>query len=276
MPYSSAIALWLVGTLGLPATLSSTHEGIHERIAKVTELIKKQPGNANLHLVRADLYRSHQDWPEAQADLKVSRSINASKPSLLFAEAHLALDIGCALQAVHKLNAYHKEIRDDPNSWSLLSRAWDKLQRFDKAAEAMSIAIPLFETVEPDHFHFRARALQKMGRGGLEKALHCVEDGLTQLGACISLELLAVDLENRLGSSADAQRRLDRLSEGAKRQESWLMRKGDVFWDHGKRIEAREQYRLGLDAIEQLKPRTRSTRAVREMQRHAQKRLGNL
>ncbi len=255
---------------------AAAHEGVHELIQKATAQIKKDPQDWQLYLYRAQLYRMHEDWPEAHADLEVVRAAAPDDLALVLEEAHLFQAQGQLLQALQKTDQYHKLDVENARSWQLQARLYFALTKYQQAADAMQTAIPLFPTPEPDYFHFQAKALQKLGPASLPKALLCVKQGLTSIGACISLELLAVELETDLGMCEQAIARLDRLATSARRKESWLMHKAEVYWRCGKRRQAKREYRAALNAIQLLRPRTQNTPAVKKMKKLAQQQLSKL
>jgi tetratricopeptide (TPR) repeat protein len=262
--------------LTLCGSAPAAHEGVHELIQKATVEIKKDPHDWQLYLYRAQLYRMNEDWPEARADLDFVRTSAPDDLALVLEEAHLFHAQGLLLQALQKTEQYHQHDVKNARSWQLHARLLFALKKYQQAADAMQTAIPLFPTPEPDYFHFQAKALQNLGPVALPKALLCVEQGLKSIGACVSLELLAVDLETDLGMWQQAIARIDRLATSARRKESWLMHKADVYWRCGKRRQAKREYQAALNAIQLLRPRTQNTPAVKKMQKLAQLQLGKL
>lgn len=265
------------------------HEGIHERIQKACQKIDKDPRNAQLYLQRAELYRLHLDWPEARADLNLARRLTPQSAALLLEEAHWFAARGRRLQALMNLDAMldsdaakssqgavQPNRQQQAEGWRLRAELLRQIKQPQAAADAMAQAIPLFVKAEPDYFHFRAKCLLQLGHRGLQPALDCAQQGIDVLGACISLELLAVDIECRLGRCDSAIERLKRISHNAQRKESWLVQMGDVYWRCGRRAEAKKQYRSALNAIQRLRPRTQNTPAVKELRSKAESQLAML
>lgn len=265
-----------------PALEFCLHDGIHERIAAAAARIAADPSNPALYVFRASLYREHQDWPEAHADLKKARQLAPANTGLLLEEAHYFRARGQRLAALQNLESLTTQAKSEIDSqihaaaWVLRAHILRDLKQTQAAADAMAKAIPLQVKAEPDHFHFQAHCLQQLGFQGLKPALECARRGIQTLGACISLELLAVELETKLGRCEDAIQRLTRLSHQARRKESWYMKMGDVYWRSGQRAEACKKYRAALAAIQRLRPRTQNTPAVKEMSRRAQSQLAML
>lgn len=274
-------------TATLQAAASAVpHESIHELIEKASQRIAKDSANPALYLERAQLYRRHQDWPEARLDLQKASKLQSMSIALWLEEAHYYTARNQPLLALQRLDivippdhvrrntpfreATQAQLAD---AWQLRARIWRSFNQPQKAADAMQRVIDLVYKAEPDHFHFRAKALMELGSRGWIPALECAQQGISTLGACVSLELLAVDLECRLNRCDDAIQRLNRLGHNARRQESWLVQKGDVYWRCGRRAEALKQYRAALNAMQLLRPRTQNTPAVKKLRKHAQAQL---
>jgi len=282
----------LILTLLASTQAAVAHEGIHERLLKAGQRIEQDPANPRHYLARAELYRQHQDWPEALADLNRARDLGAESADFLLEEAHYLVARHQRLLAMQNLDritgppakpgqpqppsTLQSTSAQKANAWQLRAHIQRALKQPLAAADAMARAIEYLDKAEPDHFHFRARCLEQLGSRGLQPALATAEQGIAQLGACISLELLAVDLECRLGRCDEAIQRLKRLSLRAKRKESWLVQMADVYWRSGQRAEAKKKYQAALSAIQRLRPRTQNTPAVKELSKHAANQLAML
>ncbi len=272
------VPLWLGALLAACTLLSMAnaalaHEGAHQQLARANARIAAEPGEAGLYLQRAVLYRLHRDFAAAATDLQRAALIDPDLATLDLERAQLAAAQQQWLDALGLLERYLEQQPQDATAWLLHGKTCFRLQRFEASASAYLRALESLERAEPEVYHRRARALEACSTRGLERALACAEGGLQDLGRCISLELLAVDYESRLGRVSAALQRLTRLSAGARRQESWRVRRGDVLWDNQRRGEAQLEYRAALEAIERLRPRTRATAAVVALQEHATQRL---
>ena len=67
------------------------HGEIHERIQDVTKEIASDPDNANLYLKRGELYRQHEKWQEALADLDKAATLDSTLDLVDFHRGHLFL-----------------------------------------------------------------------------------------------------------------------------------------------------------------------------------------
>jgi Flp pilus assembly protein TadD len=70
-----------------------------------------------------------------------------------------------------------------------------------------------------------------------------------------------------------ALRRVERLARVSPRQESWLVRRGDILSEAGRNAEARAAYAQALEAIESLPERYRTAPATKKLEVHAQRQL---
>jgi predicted negative regulator of RcsB-dependent stress response len=104
-----------------------------------------------------------------------------------------------------------------------------------------------------------------------------LDDGLARLGTgVVTLVLAAVDLEIKAGRVDQALARLDRAASAAARQESWVLRRGDVLAQAGRSTAAKQAYEHVLELIAALPPRQRRTRATTDMEERARQALAIL
>jgi tetratricopeptide (TPR) repeat protein len=249
------------------------HEGLHEQIQKINLRLELEPGDAQLYLKRAELYRLHQDWKLARADLDQVVQLAPGLTEQKLERALLEQKLGQDENALRLIDDYLQQRPQVARALDLRARLLFNLKHYEDSALAFETALGRLANPQPDHFFRWARALESCPEKGVERALASVELGLKKLGACMPLELLAVEFESKLHQPKAALQRLDRLRQGLKRQESWLIRRGDVLWDNHQVDLAKAEYQAALDAIEKLRPRTRGTRAVAKLQDHAILRL---
>jgi tetratricopeptide (TPR) repeat protein len=141
-------------------------------------------------------------------------------------------------------------------------------------------AIPDFDRVladsshpRPELFIARARAVLSADTNAFSRALDGINEGIAQLGPVPSLQMLALDIEERSGNIDGALRRLDAVMAGMERKERWLMRRGDILRNAQRATEAKEAYRRALKALDALPERLRRTIASEELRRELGARL---
>ena len=105
---------------------------------------------------------------------------------------------------------------------------------------------------------------------------HFTDAGLERLGQPVTLQLYAIELELTRGRHDAALARLDRIAAQANRQETWLVRRGEILESAGRVEEARVAYSAALEAIKTLPASRRANRAVKTLQDEAEAALNRL
>ncbi len=141
-------------------------------------------------------------------------------------------------------------------------------------------AIPEYDRIlgespqpRPDLFLSRSRTILAYDTNAWARALAGVEEGIRRLGPVPSLQLHALELEERGGQVDAALARIDAIMEGMDRRERWLSRRGDVLLAAGRTREARAEYRRALAALDRLPERLRRTIASEELRRELDAKL---
>jgi len=266
-------ALAALGLLFAASGLLPAHGPDHAFIIVLTEELGRRPGDAGLLAQRGERYRSHGDLPAARADLEAAL---AARPSLQPARLRLALvardqdhldealallDTALAAESTNLLaRATRAEVR------LRAGRATEAIADFDRV---------LAESTQPrpELYLARARAILTADTNALPQALAGINDGLQRLGSVPSLQLLALDLEERSGQIDPALQRLDSLMAGMERKERWLLRRGDILRNAQRPAEAKESYRRALQSLDALPERLRRTIASEELRRELGARL---
>lgn len=142
------------------------------------------------------------------------------------------------------------------------------LGRNPSALEAYQRAMATHEAPVPDLYLAAAATLKNQGDPGREAGLILIEEGLQRLGAQVSLQLEAIDLEVGLGRLDQALVRLDALSAASPRPERWLAQKGDLLLDAGREGAARAAYLAAQAALRAGGRRRSHTAAAAALQQH--------
>ena len=113
---------------------AAAHMGYHEEIDSITSRIQSNPDSAELYIRRCNLYREHQEWSLAGADLDQARRIDPELPTIDLYRGKLLLDLGDFVKARQTLNAFLK--KEPHNIKGLVTRAriWEPLGRNLRAA----------------------------------------------------------------------------------------------------------------------------------------------
>lgn len=243
------------------SSLALAHEDPRDLILQITEEIHADPNRADLILHRGDLRLEVGDWENALKDYELVARLSPDSVEARLGRA-LAFEKGRKdSQALKALDDFLKQHPATVNSLSARARILEREGSYDRAVLDLKNAIQL--QPDPD-FYLRCAAMQERS-GSLKLALATLEDGLKRMGSVITLELAALNLEERAGWNDAALLRIDRLSSGQSRQESWMLRRALIYERIGDRTLASEACSLGLQAIEQLSPYRRETAAMLQL-----------
>jgi predicted Zn-dependent protease len=266
-------AAFLAAVLLSPGRAAAHDEPINQ-IAALTLQIGAEPGNAVLYLRRGELHRLDREFDAALADYASARRLD---PGLVIAD----LGAGRALREAERpadarpmLERYvHARPRDAEGRLEL-ARALVLLREMKAADAEYARAIALAPRPSPDLYFERARFLRKAGR--LSAAIRVLDRGIARLGPLASLEELAIELELARKKYDGALARLDRVFPPGARQETRLVRRGEILAAAGRSGEARETFGRAQRAIEALPPRLRQTRAVQKLEGRVRSSLESL
>jgi predicted Zn-dependent protease len=273
---TTSTILAVIALLAVRAERALAHGDLHEQIASVTAKIEKEPKNADLYLRRGELHRLHSEFPEAAADLEKAGVLLPASPQVALAKSRLALSAGNFEAAATEMDQLLPRHPEFPEGWLLRARARTRLGNHSEAAKDYAEIVRRVERPEPEIFLERAAALAASGEAHLDEALRGLEEGLTKLGSVMTLELAALDLELKMKRPDDALRRIDRLAASAKRQESWLARRGEILIQASRPDEARTAFNKALEAIKSLPPHLQATQATTDLKQRITTSLAKL
>jgi len=267
----------VTAVVGVPASVSA-HGPLQEQIDELTRQIDNQPTNADLFLRRGELHRLEGHASAAEADFEHALELDPERISVHVSVALLHRDQGRpddALQAVDRCLA-----RRPDHAAALFVRA-EILIALDRSIDAvaeMDRAIRLTETPRPEHYMQRAVATAgaTADRNNIERALGGLDDGMQRLGPVVSLQLYAIELEERRDCFDRALERLSDLIKQSPRREELLARRGRILESQRLDLEALVAYTESLEAIETLPPGPRHTASIKELETFVRTRLTSL
>jgi tetratricopeptide (TPR) repeat protein len=239
------------------------HDGLHEQLREATKQILLDPGNAELYLKRAELYRLHRDWTEALADYAKARKLAPSLLEVEFCRGRMWLEAGDHQSAQAALDRFLALRPEHGEAWLCRARVKSKLQQPQQAAAAYQRAFALLPRLTPDHYIERLQA--QLAAAQVEEALRGLEEGIARLGPLVTLQLPAMELELKQQRWDAALTRLAQVATQSPRQESWLWRRGEILRQAGRAAEARAAFLAAQQALEQLPPSQRQTKAMQEL-----------
>lgn len=262
-----------LAVLLLHAPTGLAHGPDHAFIQAVTEELVRRPGDPDLLLQRGERLRSHGDLAAARSDLAAAL---AGRPGFVPAQLRLALVAREEGKLEEALSLLDRALATESTNLLARTARADVLARAGRHAAAagdLDLVLASPAPPRPDLYLARARAQLAADPAGITNALAGIEEGIRRLGDVPSLQLFALDLEERGGHHDQALRRIDTLAAGSTRKERWLMRRGDVLLKAGRTAQAREAYQAALHALDTLPERLRRTIASEELRRDLMDRL---
>lgn len=241
------------------------HGDLHDQIAGVTRQIARSPGDARLYVKRGELHRFHGESAAALADYDRAARLDPELAEVDLGRGKTHLEAGRPGPARAALERFLERRPDHADARLTLARALARLRLTNEADAGYAEAIRLAGRPGPDLHFERATALAAAGR--VDAALRALDDGIARLGPLAALEDLAVSLERRRGNYDGALARLDRLSAGKTRRETFLARRGEILAEAGRHAEARASLLAARESIDSLPARLRRTRAIRKLER---------
>jgi tetratricopeptide (TPR) repeat protein len=222
------------------------HPEIEDALNRLNAQIIAKPNEADLYVQRGELYAKHEEWIVAEANYLRAAELAPQHPRLPHLRGALELATGRSAGARGHLDAALD--RDPANAEALVLRARAKVDLADRAAAIadFNAALALIAAPPPELFLERARLLPPAD------AVRSLDEGLARLGPAITLQLAAIEIEESLGRIDEAVSRINRLAAESERKESWLKRRGDLFFRAGRSSEARTSYLSALAAIHAL------------------------
>ena len=262
--------------------------GDHEHL--VAEQLRADPTNAALHLRRGTLLLDLGSIDEARAALARARSLDAHLPGLDLATARLLAAQGELAAARTLLSHALTHAPDDVAALRLAARVDAARGALEAADRSYRRLLDLCVEPEPELVHEWASAvapasrdraerseapaalrsaapLAPRGAGDPVRALEVVDAALARWGAIPSLEILAIDLEERRGELGRAVERIDALlaGHGSLARPTWLHRRATLLGRLGRVDEARATRADARDALALLPERVRSSRRFRAL-----------
>ena len=263
------VAIALLSLVALTIRCAA-HGDLHGQIEAVTVAIASTPQDGELYFRRAELHRSHGDYPSALADYERA---DVQSSAVQYGR-------GVVLVALHKedeaLAAFDRCVRTTPeHSNALAARGRIRATRGETDATVADFdrAIETAPAPDPDLFLARANALLAAKPPRLEAAAAGLTVAMRRLGDIVSLGAVLCEIEVQRAHFDEALAVVDRLRARSQRQESWLARRGEILLKANRREEAAAAFREARTALDALPPQSRTTKAMQELDASLQSRL---
>ncbi len=265
------MAVWI----GSPGTVLA-HADILVRIAALTREIRESPPSAALYLKRGELHRLHRDWPAALTDYEQAVRLEPRNPAVSYYRGRMWLEAGQPERAKPELNRFLAVRPNHADALLIRSRALARLGKPHSAAADLTKAIALLHRPTPEVYLERAKLLATVGPDYVDQALAELDEGIARLGPLVTLIQYAVSMEVARGQYDAALARIDALPVGVQSGPAWLARRGDILMEADRLNEARAMYIVAKQAILELPPARRQSRAMAALEARLRGAVGRL
>lgn len=252
-PFVAALPLRILCLFALLLLQCLAHEDLLLRVKGVTEQMSTNGITAELLLLRAELYRAHQDWDLALKDYDAAAPGLTNSPAVDFGRAQ-ALAGGGKLSKARK--AFDELLDRNPNNAAALLGRARVLAQLDHLAPAIADYTRAFTNLtNPRPEDYLERARLQAAESGAESAVKGLDEGLARMGWTVTLQRTALDYELERGNTDGALARLESILTRSNRKESWLTLRAEILQTAGRTQDAREAFQAALKAIIDLPPR---------------------
>lgn len=245
-----------------------SHESITHQIEDVTKAIQQDARNVKHYWKRATLYRLNEDYDAALADVKIIKELDEKdmKVHLLLAQIyHDSQKYENAMVAVTK---FLVDFPKHTKAYWLRAQIFEKQKKLLEASHDYAFVFNTTSRLEPKHVQMYANALVEAGE--LLKALGILEQGMERLGALLTLQTMAIDLERKLLLFDEALQRIAHLEHRSPRKSRWLALQGDVLVEAKRYQDALNAYQKALNSMKGEPKRLANTSYSKNLMRHIQ------
>jgi tetratricopeptide (TPR) repeat protein len=243
--------------------IALSDQDLHIRIEHLSEQIDQHPGDYHLYASRGELYRQHEEFDAALADLSIAAA-NGPREFRTTADlfrGRIWLDSGRPDLALPALDRFVQAQPEHVGARVVRAKIHETLSNFEAAIWDYSVAIQVQDRPKPGLSLDRARVLANEKVNRPAESLRGIDAGVEKLGPLVTLLQFAIDLEAREQNYEAALRRVDSLSPKLRERPGWLVRRAELLQLDGRMAESQLVYRQALAAIEQLPDSRRFAKA---------------
>ena len=275
----SMCALCAIGGLFASSVFLEAHGDdkamVQAIIQALTDELAKAP-ETDLFIRRGELYRPGQEWVKADEDFASAAKLDPKRVMIGFLRARTLLDSGAAVKARPFAERYLSDMPDEPEAWFLRGEIMAAIGKPESAAVDYAEGFRRGPMANSEQLLRWAKLLASLPASDSGRVLAVLDEGIVRLGPVVLLVDYAIDLEVTRKNYDAALTRIASALQKATRQETWLVRQGDVLVKSGRRSEAVTSYRAALAAIERLSERNRAITEVEKLARDARDALNQL
>lgn len=262
---------WLLASL---IGLAFGHGGYHERLAYLTEEVKKNPSDPRLHFELGDLLGQHGDLKLSLDNLDRVDALASGKfqTDLLRGQALLV-----AGQPAKAKEALDRQIASQPECVPARLLRARASQRIGEGAASLADYRDVWSRTplpEPDLVQEVADALA--AQGCQTEAAQVLAQGIEKLGRIPSLVLRAMDLEIASKNFDAALGRVEAMCQSAPRPEPWMARRASILAQAGRIEESSAAWNALVKHLAELPNQERGSHAMSKLMEEARHALASL
>ena len=164
---SSQILVTIAASFLGSAFYCAAHGDVHLQIVEITKRLEREKGDPELYLRRAELYRLHQYFDAALADLETAAQLNSQLEILDFSRGNILFEGGWPLSARVALNRHLARHTNHVEGYVTRSRVLHAVGERPAAVLDLTTAIRLSREPNPDIFIERAEVQAEEATNGL-------------------------------------------------------------------------------------------------------------
>lgn len=248
------------------------HGDAHERIHQIDARLARQPGNAELHLRRGQIYLEEHHAAEARADFERALVLDPGLNAARYFLGDALLQSGQPAQAEKQVLQFIDA--QAPEQKGALSRGYWLLGEVRFALRRPAEAVAAYQqafrhTAEPTPSHYRAYIDACLDAGGqhLDEARLVLDQAMAKGGPIDSLLEMAVEVEMKAGHTESALRRMESWIAQGKRLPFLHYRRAEILAGAERLPEARQALAAAGAALADIPERRRKSKAYAELSR---------
>ena len=236
--------------------------------------IRGSQNPASLLLERSSIHHELGDLDAALLDLERAQHFGAEIGAVSLGRARVRMSQADFLGAEKEANAALKADPRDGEAQALRGRSRMARGLYKLAADDFGGAATLIARRPLDLVCARAEAYAELPGDGRVQALRVIEAEIEARGPASSLLLIAFEHERGLGRFAAALERLETLRAQGWGAAPYGVARGDVLQESGDLDAAKAAWKKGLEGLEQMPIRRRTTRAASRLRSQLMSRIG--
>lgn len=251
------------------------HGDFHKMVQGLNVEIKKDPKNAKLYFLRAELKREHENFKEAYADYAYAQKLDSTYPEVHIGLANLYYDTKKFEQALVEINQYlSRNPAQAASGYLLRARVFLELKKWTEADLDFDTVIRTTPYPNIDLYIEKAKAKEFTNPPQINAAIEDLDRAILAFGNNVVVQEYAVELELKRKNFDRAVQRIDLVLKDMPRKETWLFKKGEALELAQKKEAARDIFKEAQREISQLPSRLQNTPAMRELSKKLRQKLG--